>query len=71
MAVCSFGGALVRGGSCRLAVSLLLVLSCYFSGILFQGYGRGVFVVDWLWLFILRNIGVLQFTGGGGFGSTA
>jgi preprotein translocase subunit SecE len=27
--------------------------------------------VDWLWLFILRNIGVLQFTGGGGFGSTA
>jgi preprotein translocase subunit SecE len=24
-----------------------------------------------LWLFILRNIGVLQFTGGGGFGSTA
>jgi preprotein translocase subunit SecE len=30
-----------------------------------------LFVVDWLWLFILRNIGVLQFTGGGGFGSTA
>ena len=24
-----------------------------------------LFVVDWLWLFILRNIGVLQFTGGG------
>ncbi len=30
-----------------------------------------LFVVDWLWLFILRNIGVLKFTGGGGFGSTA
>jgi preprotein translocase subunit SecE len=30
-----------------------------------------LFVVDWLWLFILRNVGVLQFTGGGGFGSTA
>ncbi|QEH32471.1 preprotein translocase subunit SecE [Aquisphaera giovannonii] len=30
-----------------------------------------LFVVDWLWLFILRNIGVLQFAGGGGFGSTA
>jgi preprotein translocase subunit SecE len=30
-----------------------------------------LFVVDWLWLFILRNIDVLQFTGGGGFGSTA
>ena len=30
-----------------------------------------LFVVDWLWLFILRIIGVLQFTGGGGFGSTA
>ncbi len=30
-----------------------------------------LFVVDWLWLFILRNIGVLQFTGGGGFGSTS
>jgi preprotein translocase subunit SecE len=30
-----------------------------------------LFVVDWLWLFILRHIGVLQFTGGGGFGSTA
>jgi preprotein translocase subunit SecE len=30
-----------------------------------------LFVVDWLWLFILRNLGVLQFTGGGGFGSTA
>jgi preprotein translocase subunit SecE len=30
-----------------------------------------LFVVDWLWLFILRMIGVLQFSGGGGFGSTA
>jgi preprotein translocase subunit SecE len=30
-----------------------------------------LFAVDWLWLFILRNIGVLQFAGGGGFGSTA
>ena len=30
-----------------------------------------LFVVDWLWLFILRMIGVLHFTGGGGFGSTA
>ena len=30
-----------------------------------------LFVVDWLWPFILRIIGVLQFTGGGGFGSTA
>jgi len=30
-----------------------------------------LFVVDWLWLFILRNIGVLMFSGGGSFGSTA
>ncbi|MFO0889103.1 MAG: preprotein translocase subunit SecE [Isosphaeraceae bacterium] len=30
-----------------------------------------LFVVDWLWLFILRTIGVLQFAGGGGFGSTS
>jgi len=30
-----------------------------------------LFLVDSLWLFILRAIGVLQFTGGGGFGSTA
>jgi preprotein translocase subunit SecE len=30
-----------------------------------------LFVVDWLWLFILRAIGVLQFAGGGGFGSTS
>ncbi|WP_165220044.1 preprotein translocase subunit SecE [Aquisphaera insulae] len=30
-----------------------------------------LFMVDWLWLFILRNIGVLQFTGGGSFGSPA
>jgi preprotein translocase subunit SecE len=29
-----------------------------------------LFVVDTLWTFILRMIGVLQFTGGGGFGST-
>ncbi len=29
-----------------------------------------LFVVDTLWTFILRLIGVLQFTGGGGFGST-
>jgi preprotein translocase subunit SecE len=30
-----------------------------------------LFAVDWLWTFILRVIGVLQFSGGGGFGSTA
>jgi preprotein translocase subunit SecE len=30
-----------------------------------------LFVVDWLWTFILWKIGVLQFSGGGGFGSTA
>ena len=30
-----------------------------------------LFVVDSLWTFILRMIGVLQFGGGGGFGSTA
>jgi preprotein translocase subunit SecE len=30
-----------------------------------------LFVVDWLWTFILRVIGVLQFSGGGSFGSTA
>jgi len=30
-----------------------------------------LFVVDWLWLFILRMIGVLHMSGGGGFGSTA
>jgi preprotein translocase subunit SecE len=29
-----------------------------------------LFLVDTLWTFILRMIGVLQFTGGGGFGST-
>jgi preprotein translocase subunit SecE len=29
-----------------------------------------LFLVDTLWTFILRVIGVLQFTGGGGFGST-
>ena len=29
-----------------------------------------LFLVDTLWTFILRLIGVLQFTGGGGFGST-
>ncbi len=29
-----------------------------------------LFMVDTLWTFILRMIGVLQFTGGGGFGST-
>ena len=33
--------------------SLLLVLCCYFSGVLFQGYGRGVFVVDWLCLTVM------------------
>jgi preprotein translocase subunit SecE len=30
-----------------------------------------LFLVDTLWTFILRMIGVLQFGGGGGFGSTA
>jgi preprotein translocase subunit SecE len=30
-----------------------------------------LFVVDTLWTFLLRFIGVLQFSGGGGFGSTA
>jgi preprotein translocase subunit SecE len=30
-----------------------------------------LFMVDTLWTFILRVIGVLQFGGGGGFGSTA
>ena len=30
-----------------------------------------LFVVDRLWTFILQLIGVLQFGGGGGFGSTA
>ncbi len=30
-----------------------------------------LFVVDRLWTFILRQIGVLMFGGGGGFGSTA
>jgi hypothetical protein len=30
-----------------------------------------LFVVDWLWTFILWRLGVLQFGGGGGFGSTA
>ena len=30
-----------------------------------------LFLVDTLWTFILRMIGVLQFSGGGGFGSTA
>ncbi len=28
-----------------------------------------LFLVDWIWLFILRLIGVLQFSGGGAFGS--
>jgi preprotein translocase subunit SecE len=30
-----------------------------------------LFVVDWLWTFILWRLGVLQFGGGGGLGSTA
>jgi preprotein translocase subunit SecE len=30
-----------------------------------------LFLVDTLWTFVLRMIGVLQFGGGGGFGSTA
>ena len=30
-----------------------------------------LFAVDWIWLFLLRNLGVLQFSGGGGFGSTS
>ncbi len=30
-----------------------------------------LFLVDTLWTFMLRLIGVLQFSGGGGFGSTA
>ncbi|WP_165069504.1 preprotein translocase subunit SecE [Paludisphaera rhizosphaerae] len=30
-----------------------------------------LFVVDWFWLFLLRMLGVLQFSGGGGFGSTS
>ncbi len=30
-----------------------------------------LFVVDTLWTFVLRMIGVLQFSGGGGLGSTA
>ncbi len=30
-----------------------------------------LFVVDWFWLFLLRAIGVLQFSGAGGFGSTS
>lgn len=30
-----------------------------------------LFVVDWFWLFLLRMIGVLQFSGGGNFGSTS
>ena len=30
-----------------------------------------LFVVDWIWLFMLRTLGVLQFSGGGGFGSTS
>ena len=33
--------------------SLLLVFASYFSGALFLGYGRGVFVVDWLCLTVM------------------
>jgi lipopolysaccharide/colanic/teichoic acid biosynthesis glycosyltransferase len=33
--------------------SLLLVLCSYFSGVLFLGYGRGVFVIDWLCLTVI------------------
>ena len=33
--------------------SLLLVFVSYFSGALFLGYGRGVFVVDWLCLTVM------------------
>ncbi|MFZ2087681.1 MAG: sugar transferase [Desulfobaccales bacterium] len=33
--------------------SLLLVVTSYFSGALFQGYGRSVFVVDWLSLTVM------------------
>lgn len=28
-----------------------------------------LFVVDWIWLYVLKLIGVLQFSGGGAFGS--
>jgi len=33
--------------------SLLLVIVSYFSGALFQGYGRGVFIIDWLLLTVM------------------
>jgi lipopolysaccharide/colanic/teichoic acid biosynthesis glycosyltransferase len=33
--------------------SLLLVLFGYFSGILIPGYGRGVFIIDWLCLTVM------------------
>lgn len=40
-------------------LSTVLVLAVY------------LFVVDWFWLFLLRTVGVLQFSGGGGFGATS
>jgi len=30
-----------------------------------------LFIVDWFWLFLLRAVGVLQFSGAGSFGSTS
>lgn len=33
--------------------SLLLVIFSYFSGALFKGYGRGVFIIDWLVLTVM------------------
>ncbi|MGQ9689298.1 MAG: nucleoside-diphosphate sugar epimerase/dehydratase [Desulfobaccales bacterium] len=33
--------------------SLLLVVCSYFAGALFQGYGRGVFIIDWLCLTVM------------------
>jgi preprotein translocase subunit SecE len=45
--------------STMVVLSTVLVLAVY------------LFVVDWFWLFLLRMIGVLQFSGGGSFGATS
>lgn len=45
--------------STLVVLSTVLVLAVY------------LFVIDWFWLFLLRMVGVLQFSGGGSFGSTS
>jgi len=45
--------------STLVVLSTVLILAAY------------LFVVDWFWLFLLRMVDVLQFSGAGSFGSTS